>query len=329
VAVELWLGLGLAIAKILLRAADKSDAADALDDAHGGWSILRAGRGKEHTLGKFIAKELEQQLGDTSGAVEDDLRAAAQDVADLVSHLAEDDDAVVAAATYPDEFLDYVKKHGGDKKRRLMSERAALAFDQILGVASAEFARLAPSSSSSRFLPTALTEILGQLPSIAADAGRAADGIDELRSAPYEKAWAVLDGLARRLREGVRSDLAAGDVRLELARAGERARLVTAMTNAGHQGRQPAPQPGCPMQTRLRPSCDPRQSWRQPTEFQATLGRAELVVCSRAGKSLAEGLDRDYDLLARRELQLRAGRFCFDLEITSWCVHRCVQFGSD
>jgi hypothetical protein len=106
------------------------------------------------------------------------LRAAAQDLTDLVSHLAEDDDALVAAATNADQFLDYVKKHGGDKKRRLMSERAALAFDRILGVASAEFARLAPSSS--RFLPSALAEILGQLPSIAADARRAADGVDEL-----------------------------------------------------------------------------------------------------------------------------------------------------
>jgi NACHT N-terminal Helical domain 1 len=185
VAVELWLGLGLAVAKILLRAADKSDAADALDDAHGGWSILRAVGREETALGTAIAEELERHLGGTSGAVEGDLRAAAQDVADLLGRLAVDRDAVVAAVTNPDDFLAYAKEHGGNEKRRLMSERAALAFDRILGIAGAEFARLAPSSS--RFLPSGLIEILRQLPVTADHAQqaaqhsqRAANGVDQL-----------------------------------------------------------------------------------------------------------------------------------------------------
>ena len=173
-----WLGLGLALAKILLRAADKSDAADALDDAQGGWAALRAARPDETALGKAIAEELERHLGDVSGAVEADLRAAAQDVSDLLSHLAQDEDAVIAASTHPERFLDYATNHGGDQRRRLISERAALAFDRILEVTSAEFARLAPSSS--RFLPAGLAEILRQLPTVADDARRAAAGIDQL-----------------------------------------------------------------------------------------------------------------------------------------------------
>jgi hypothetical protein len=35
------------------------------------------------------------------------------------------------------------------------------------------------------------------------------------------------------------------------------------------------------------------------------------------------------DPQARRELQLRAGCFCFDLEIAAWCVHLCVQIAGD
>jgi hypothetical protein len=51
-----WLGLGLAIAKMLLRAADRSDAADALDDARIGWDGFLTARGNENALGKIIAR---------------------------------------------------------------------------------------------------------------------------------------------------------------------------------------------------------------------------------------------------------------------------------
>jgi hypothetical protein len=167
-----WLAVGLAVAKILLRTADNSDAADAIVDIEGGWSVLRASRRRETALGKTIAQELERQLTGTSGAV-DDLRAAAQDVSDLLSRLAEDDDSMLAAARYPDKFLEYVNSHGGDQKRRLISQHAVHVFDRILEVATAEFARLAPSSKC--YAPAALTEILRQLPDIADDAHMAAD----------------------------------------------------------------------------------------------------------------------------------------------------------
>lgn len=65
---------------------------------------------------------------------------------------------------------------------------------------------------------------------------RALSGFALGRSTSYEQAWARLDGLARRLREGIRPDLTAGDVRLELDRTEERARLADAMARAGQDG---------------------------------------------------------------------------------------------
>lgn len=65
---------------------------------------------------------------------------------------------------------------------------------------------------------------------------RALSGFALNRSGSYEQAWSLLDGLARRLRDGLRPDLAAGEVRLELDRAEERDRLVSAITEAGRAG---------------------------------------------------------------------------------------------
>jgi NACHT N-terminal Helical domain 1 len=205
----------MAVAKMLLRAADKENIADALDDASGGWAALRRVHRRDRSaLEAVIANELEKDLGGASNAVEDDLRAAAQAVADLFNRLADDDDAVIVARIDPDQFLEYARKHGGNQERRLITLGAESTFDRILEMASAEFTRLAPGSS--RFSDAALADIRRKLRTVA-------DGIDELRSAPYAKAWAVMNGLARRLREGVRSDLGAGAVRLELNRADERA----------------------------------------------------------------------------------------------------------
>ncbi|GGR47998.1 hypothetical protein GCM10010251_76320 [Streptomyces aurantiogriseus] len=56
------------------------------------------------------------------------------------------------------------------------------------------------------------------------------------RTPSYRQAWSKLDGMADRLREGTRPDLRAGDVRLELDRAEERARLADSMGQAGRAG---------------------------------------------------------------------------------------------
>jgi hypothetical protein len=65
---------------------------------------------------------------------------------------------------------------------------------------------------------------------------RALSGFALSRSGSYEQAWSLLDGLARRLRDGLRPDLAAGEVRLELDRDEERSRLVSAIAKAGRAG---------------------------------------------------------------------------------------------
>jgi hypothetical protein len=123
-------------------------------------------------------------LRTTSGA-EEDLRYAGDEVANLLNRLAEDDAAVTIARTSPDDFLDYAKKHGGDRRRILMPERAEPVYDRVLEVACGQFARLAPSSE--RFVGSALAEILRELDDIAEDAHqaahqseRAADGVEQL-----------------------------------------------------------------------------------------------------------------------------------------------------
>ncbi|MFI0189543.1 hypothetical protein ACH4PW_18570 [Streptomyces sp. NPDC017082] len=65
---------------------------------------------------------------------------------------------------------------------------------------------------------------------------RALSGFPLGRAASCHQAWSVLDAMARRLREGTRPDLRAGEVRLELDRAGERARLADAMVRTGRTG---------------------------------------------------------------------------------------------
>jgi hypothetical protein len=156
--VELLLPLGLAVTKMLLRAADKQNVADSIGDAQQGWAALRALRRPKNALEQAITNELKRHLRATSGKDQADLRYAGEEVTNLLNDLADDDTAVTVAGTSPDTFFDYAKKHyakkhGGDQKRRLMSERAALAFDRILEVACDQFARLAPSSS--RFVSSA------------------------------------------------------------------------------------------------------------------------------------------------------------------------------
>jgi hypothetical protein len=167
VAVE-WLAVGLAVVKIVLRIADNENAADILDDVHGGLAPLRAA-GRQTAVAKSIAKELKQKLEGTSSEAEADLRAAARDVADLLNNL--DDGAVVALRTNPDRFLDHIKRHQGKKKRDWISQRAEDTFDNVLVAAVAELVRRTPSSS--RFSDAALAQTQRQLPIIAADARQA------------------------------------------------------------------------------------------------------------------------------------------------------------
>lgn len=174
--------VGLAVGKLLLRASGKPDVADAVGDAQEGWGWLRRSQRAPDVIGRAIADRLEKRLVAVTDRDEaQDLAATAQDVADLISRLADDDEAVRGAAAHPEQFLIYAKRQGGEILRRLTPEAATPLFDQILEAAASEFAALAPSSS--RFVGASLTEVLRQveaLPDIQENSRRAAEGVDQL-----------------------------------------------------------------------------------------------------------------------------------------------------
>lgn len=171
-----FLALGVAIAKLVMRWRDVPQAADATDDAVAGATALRRLAKLQVTdpVGEVVASRLRAQLSRTSAlsnadAVRD-LESAAADVADLMSQFAADPDAVVAAAVYPKEFLDWVKRAGGYSLRQRIPIYAEPTFDAVLEAACAEFARLAPGSPL--FEPTGLAYVIREsshLPSIAND----------------------------------------------------------------------------------------------------------------------------------------------------------------
>ncbi|MEU4616602.1 ATP-binding protein [Streptomyces umbrinus] len=104
--------------------------------------------------------------------------------------------------------------------RRAVADESVETADKVFG-ALAE--RSGAWASSAAYLDLALVR-------------RVLSGYPLNRTASYHQAWSVLDGMARRLREGIRPDLQAGEVRLELDRAQERARLADAMDRAGRTG---------------------------------------------------------------------------------------------
>ena len=87
-----------------------------------------------------------------------DLTAAANDVAGLISRLADDDEAIRVAAAHPGRLLAYALEHGGNDLRRMTSAAATPLFDEILQAAAAEFTELVPSSP--RFVSSGLAEVL-------------------------------------------------------------------------------------------------------------------------------------------------------------------------
>jgi hypothetical protein len=182
VVMEWVVPVGLAVGKLLLRASGKPDMADAVGDAQEGWGWLRRSQRQPEVIGRAIADRLEKRLAAVTDRDEaQDLAATAQDVADLISRLADDDEAVRVAAAHPEQFLAYAKRQGGENLRRLTPEAATPLFDQILEAAATEFAALAPSSS--RFASASLTEVLRQveaLPEIHENSRRAAEGVDQL-----------------------------------------------------------------------------------------------------------------------------------------------------
>jgi hypothetical protein len=158
-----WLSVGLALAKLLIRAADRPLRTEALNDAPEAWAAIRAAHHAEVALGSAIATRLEQGFGHASRVPDDDLRVAALGVANLLSRLAEDQDALNAAAYEPNKFAIYAREHALEHERWWTSDRDTSIFDLVLEASGIELARLVPTSW--HFEPATLNEVIGQLPS--------------------------------------------------------------------------------------------------------------------------------------------------------------------
>ncbi|MGD6757225.1 hypothetical protein [Streptomyces sp. BH105] len=103
--------------------------------------------------------------------------------------------------------------------RRLVADGAAPTADAVFG----ELAERAGAwASSAAHLDATVVR-------------RTLSGYPLNRAASCHRAWSVLDGMARRLREGIRPDLQSGEVRLELERTDERTRLAAVMEQAGRE----------------------------------------------------------------------------------------------
>ncbi|WP_449347584.1 hypothetical protein, partial [Streptomyces xanthochromogenes] len=99
--------------------------------------------------------------------------------------------------------------------------------DEAMTVADGVFAHLAERSGAWASSAAELDQTMVR---------RELSGFPLGRTPSYGRAWSVLDGIAGRLREGTRPDLRAGEVRLELDRIEERARLANLMDQAGRSG---------------------------------------------------------------------------------------------
>lgn len=104
--------------------------------------------------------------------------------------------------------------------RRIVADEATKTADDV-------FAHLAERSGAWASSAADLDQVLVR---------RELSGFPLGRTPSYRAAWSVLDGMARRLREGIPPDLRSGDVRLELDRSEERARLAEMMNRAGRTG---------------------------------------------------------------------------------------------
>ncbi len=215
------------------------------------WDEVRAGRQR---LALVVAKSTSavaqtSELATIAQSVRSELefrqkvarpRATNQGVRQRLKHL----DALVATAAEGESSLSVVaageltwrwlwalrvrqvRLEGVDEQDRTVSVtslRRAVA-DESAATADALFATLAERAGGWASAGTRVDQ---------ATLRRALSGFPLRRHSSHEQGWVVLDGLSRRLREGVRPDLAQDEIRLELDRSDERVRLATATAVAG------------------------------------------------------------------------------------------------
>lgn len=181
------IGVGVAVAQMLLRANELGNAADIAGHAFDAHARLlehqKSASKPAAAMGKYIARRLEKRLNipDLKDDERTDLRAAAADIAMLFNRLSRQNQAVLAAARNPNYFDKYAAKNGGNALRRWTPEKSTPFFDELLTAAAEEFAALAPESP--RFIQAALNEILDNLPllqSINENSQRTVEGVEKI-----------------------------------------------------------------------------------------------------------------------------------------------------
>ena len=167
------IALGVAIGKLLLRAKDLPDAADAVEDVHSGFKIVTrlAAKGEMGRVNQAITKQLEMHLRDTIEQTrQGEMRIAAGNVAVLFTKLSDQD--IVAAAKDPEGFPDYVLRGPARWTLELTGKAVTPLAEKLIRAATEVFVQNAPYSS--RFTSGALVELLKQ-------ADSAAQGITQIQ----------------------------------------------------------------------------------------------------------------------------------------------------
>lgn len=154
-------GLGIAIAKLLLRARGQNDAADAIGDAEPLYSaIIPAMTGKpENPVAVAISREVEKRI---AGVINKDLQGQMLIVAKNVETLFESlsDDDLRIAAQKPLDFPEYLLQGPGKPLLRDTEEALTPLAREMMTSGASEFAKHA--ANASRFQTTALTHLLNQ-----------------------------------------------------------------------------------------------------------------------------------------------------------------------
>ena len=162
-----------------------SSAASLPGEALNAWRSLRRlqqGRGQENLLEASIKARLQKQVDDAkeryelAGVSRSALAGAVTEMEAALTELSEDDDAVVEAVRFPDNFETYLRRRAAGRRRNV--EAAAESFfDDLTRIVADEFIRHAPGSRA--FDIAALKQLLAGQEHIRA-------GVEQLQGAQAE-----------------------------------------------------------------------------------------------------------------------------------------------
>ena len=191
VAVDWAIGIGLAVVKVALRLQGQPDVADMVSDVAGGsGGPVRGVRRRlgQKDLGELIASRVEAELPASSRTqlkADKETRAAAQIAADVVASLATDSKALANALAQPENFLEYVRDHGGNRDRQqFVAKHAETVYDQVLDAAARQLLVLAPTSA--RAMSAGMAEALQQLAGVRGQTEEIGRGVRDIHTAVGE-----------------------------------------------------------------------------------------------------------------------------------------------